>query len=68
LGFRGEIWQRGFTDEVVADEESEKRHRHYIEQNPIKAGVANSVDEYPFGSAFLKKQKRMQGLKAAVSS
>jgi len=27
LGFRGEIWQRGFTDVVVADFQSEERHR-----------------------------------------
>ena len=58
LGFRGEIWQRGFTDVVVADVQSEERYRGYIYNNPVKAGLASSADEYAFGSAFLKKQKR----------
>ena len=67
LGFRGEIWQRGFTDLIVADEESEAKHRVYIDQNPVKAGLANSLDEYPFSSAYLKKRKA-QGLKPILSS
>ncbi|MGD0737749.1 MAG: transposase [Terracidiphilus sp.] len=57
LGFRGEIWQRGFSDVLVSDAQSEERHRAYINQNPVKADLASAVDEYPFGSAFLKKQK-----------
>ena len=57
LGFRGEIWQRGFTDVLVADEESEERHRGYIKQNPVKAGLVALSDEYKFGSAYLKKEK-----------
>ena len=66
LGFRGEIWQRGFSDVVVADAQSEERHRASINQNPVKAGLATTADEYPFGSAFLKKQKRA-GAKAQHS-
>jgi putative transposase len=66
LGFRGEIWQRGFSDVVVADAQSEERHRAYINQNPVKAGFATTADEFPFGSAFLKKQKRA-GAKAQKS-
>jgi len=62
LGFRGEIWQRGFTDVIIADEESEARHCAYIDQNPVKAGLANLIGEYPFGSAHLKKLKA-RGLK-----
>jgi putative transposase len=66
LGFRGEIWQRGLSDVVVADAQSEERHRAYINQNPVKAGFATTADEFPFGSAFLKKQKRA-GAKAQKS-
>jgi putative transposase len=58
LGFRGEIWQRGFSDERVMDEQSLQQHREYIENNPVKAGLANSPEEYPSGSAYLKKRKR----------
>jgi putative transposase len=58
LGFRGEIWQRGYSDVQILDDQSFQQHCKYIENNPVKAGLANSPDEYPFGMAFLEKQKR----------
>jgi putative transposase len=58
LGFRGEIWQRGFSDVRVVDERSFEQHREYIENNPVKAGLANAPEEYKAGSAYLKRQKR----------
>jgi putative transposase len=57
LGFRGEIWQRGYSDVQIVDDESFQKHREYIENNPVKAGLANRADEYPFGTAYLKAQK-----------
>jgi len=57
LGFRGEIWQRGFSDVRVVDEVSFEQHREYVGNNPVKAGLANLPDEYPHGSLYLKKQK-----------
>jgi len=57
LGFGGEIWQRGFSDVFVANEENFQHHRAYIENNPVKAGLANSPQEYQAGSAYLKKRK-----------
>ena len=58
LGFKGEVWQRGFSDVRVEDAESFSAHRKYIHENPVEAGLANSVDEYPYGSAHLKQLKR----------
>jgi putative transposase len=58
LGFGGEIWQRGFSDVRIIDEQSFQLHREYIDNNPVKAGLANSPEEYPSGSAYLKKRKR----------
>jgi putative transposase len=58
LGFRGEIWQRGFSDVRIVDERSFQQHREYIENNPVKAGLVNSLEEYPFGSVYLKQRKR----------
>jgi putative transposase len=55
LGFRGEIWQRGYSDVRIHDDKSFQQHREYIENNPVKAGLANTPDEYPFGTAYLKK-------------
>ena len=57
LGFCGEIWQRGYSDVRVLDDQSFQKHREYIENNPVKAGLASRPDEYRFGTAYLKKQK-----------
>lgn len=58
LGFNREIWQKGFSDVRVADRESYARHVHYISQNPVRAGYAESADEYPHCSAFLRRRKQ----------
>jgi putative transposase len=65
LGFRGEIWQRGYSDVQILDDRSFQQHREYIEENPLKAGLAKRPDEYPLGTAYLKKQKHA-GAKAQV--
>jgi putative transposase len=72
FGFRGEIWQRGFSDVRVIDEQSFQQHREYIENNPVRAGLASAPEEYPFGSWYLKKRKHAwaeaQGLARPVGT
>jgi putative transposase len=58
LGFKGEIWQRGFSDVRVVDEQSFEQHREHIENNPVKAGLARAPEEFKFGSVYLKRRKR----------
>ena len=58
LGFHGEVWQRGFSDVRILDESSLLKHRAYIENNPVKSGLVSIPENYPFGTAFLKMQKR----------
>ena|SRR5437588_2190206 len=57
LGVQSEIWQRGFSDERITDSESFVSHRSYIEQNPVRAALASSPENYPYSSAFLRAQK-----------
>jgi putative transposase len=57
LGFQGEIWQRGYSDVQILDDPSFQNHRKYIDNNPVKAGLASTPEEYPYGTAYLKKQK-----------
>jgi putative transposase len=59
LGFKGEIWQRGFSDVLVTDKQSFQSHRSYINNNPVKKGLAKSPEEYRYGSAYLKRQKEI---------
>ena len=57
LGYKGEVWQRGFAEAQVMNKQDFETHRAYIAGNPIKAGLAASSDEYPycFRSLALKK-------------
>jgi putative transposase len=61
LGFKGEVWQRGYSDVRIEDQRSFVEHRKYIHENPVKAGLASSAEEYPYGSAHLKMLKRAAG-------
>jgi putative transposase len=57
FGHLGEVWQRGFAEEQVMNRESLEAHRRYIAENPVKAGLAKSPDEYPFCFRFLARKK-----------
>jgi len=57
LGVHGEIWQRGFSEVRIMDRSSFLKHRRYIDNNPVKAGLAVSPGDYPYGSAFFRARK-----------
>jgi putative transposase len=57
LGYAGEVWQRGFSEVRVDGKESFLQHREYIAENPVKAGLVSSPEEYPFCFNYLAKQK-----------
>ena len=61
LGFQGEIWQRGFSDVRIVDESSFQSHQSYIDNNPVRARLANVPEEYPFGMAYLEAAKARRG-------
>jgi len=48
LEWNGEIWQPGFTDHRIRDEEDWKRHLVYIRTNPIDAKLAEDIALYEF--------------------
>jgi putative transposase len=51
LGFQGEIWEKSFYDRRVRDREEYCTFREYIHRNPVKRGLAQSPEEYLYGSA-----------------
>ena len=65
LGYTGEVWQPGFSEVRILDRKSFLKHRKYVEQNPVKAGLADSPEKFPYGSAYYKQQKR-SGAKAQI--
>ena len=59
LEYPWEIWQKGFSDVPVTTEASFIQHQKYIDENPVKAGLAKSAEEYPYCSTYLKKKKAL---------
>ena len=57
FGYKGEVWQRGFTEVQVMNRENFEAHREYIAENPVKAGLVATADEFPFCYRFLANRK-----------
>jgi len=55
--YSGEVWQRGFSEVRVDDRESFLQHRDYIAQNPVKRGLVDSPEKFPYCFTYLAKQK-----------
>jgi putative transposase len=52
LGRTGEaFWQKESYDHWVRNDEEYARIRNYIERNPVKAGLVDTPEEYPWSSA-----------------
>jgi putative transposase len=64
LGYPWEVWQKGFSEVQITTEASFIHHQEYIDDNPVKAGLARSAEEYPYCSTYLKKKKKAAAAKA----
>jgi len=42
------LWQTGYFDHVLRNDESIQKHALYIVSNPVRAGLTMSVGDYPF--------------------
>ncbi len=51
LAFRWPVWQPGFHDRWIRDNSEYRALDEYIRQNPVKARLAERVEEYPWSSA-----------------
>ncbi len=66
LEWKGEIWQPGFADHGVRDEEDWQKHLAYIKNNPVDAHLVSNADLYEFMG--LPSFEFPLGLKPAVSA
>ena len=57
FGFQGEVWQRGFSEERINDGQSFLRHRAYIVQNPVKAGLIDRAEQWPYCYSSWRRKK-----------
>jgi len=68
LGYKGEVWHRGFAEEQVMNRESFEAHRQYIAQNPVKERFAASPYDFPFCFRYLAKMKAESKMAEAKAS
>jgi len=51
LGFGGEIWEKSFYDRRARSWEEYCAYRRYIHLNPVKRGLVEKPEDYPYSSA-----------------
>ena len=51
LGSNLEVWQKGFQDHRIRDDEDYAAHVVYIHENPVKRGLCEHPGQYPYSSA-----------------
>jgi REP element-mobilizing transposase RayT len=51
LGTVGAVWQKGYHDHAVRKDEDIRAMARYIIANPLRAGLAESIGDYPLWDA-----------------
>ncbi|MBT2298780.1 REP-associated tyrosine transposase [Pseudomonas fluorescens] len=51
-GGQGRLWQRGYYDRALRKDEDLKDAARYIVNNPLRAGLARRVGDYPLWDAI----------------
>ncbi|HSS86188.1 MAG TPA: transposase [Reyranella sp.] len=58
LGRTGPFWHADYFDRYMRDERHFAQTVEYVELNPVKAGLANAVDEWLWRSAYFRKSEK----------
>ncbi|HMP81356.1 MAG TPA: transposase [Verrucomicrobiota bacterium] len=58
LGRNGSFWEPDYWDTFMRDEEQERKAIHYIENNPVKAKLCRTAEEWRFSSARFRDEYR----------
>ena len=51
-GTRGALWQKGYHDRAVRKDEDLRAMARYVIANPLRAGLVESVGDYPLWDAI----------------
>ena len=65
---RGLIWQESFTNHRIRDEHDFEHHAEYIRMNPVRAGLAERPELYPYSSAARNAVREAAMSRARVCS
>lgn len=57
-GHKGHVWQEGFYDQIIRGPGHIRKTINYTHQNPVRANIVSSVDEYPFSSYWPLQGRR----------
>ena len=44
----GQIWEEGFFDHILRNDESMSEKWDYVVQNPVRAGLVNCAEDWPY--------------------
>ena len=47
------FWQRGFFDHLLRSSESYSEKWNYVRENPVRAGLVKSADEWPYAGEIV---------------
>ena len=47
----GAVWQRGFHDHALREDEDVRAAARYIIANPLRAGLVQTIGDYPYWNA-----------------
>jgi putative transposase len=50
---RPPVWQRGFFDHVLRNEESYAQKWDYVRDNPLRAGLVANADDWPYAGEII---------------
>ena len=48
------FWQRGFFDHLIRNTESYAQKWDYVRENPIRAGLVSTTEDWPFQGEILE--------------
>ena len=51
-GYRDTVWQHGYHDHAIRNEEDIRAIARYIIANPLRAGLVKNIGDYPFWDAL----------------
>jgi hypothetical protein len=49
----GPHWQKGFFDHVIRSDESYEQKWIYVRENPVRAGLVRSAQDWPFAGEIM---------------
>ncbi len=48
LGVDAPVWQRGYHDHALRDDEDYSVRIQYLIDNPVRAGLVERIEDYPY--------------------